>query len=374
MIAADGRALPVEHWDTSEPAARERRDPARLRVHRGQVVEVARRRAVELRERALDHVRDPEERQAALQEGGHGHLVRSVERAGRRVAGLPRGAGEREAGERLQVRRAELQDHPGGEVERLDGRRGTLRVRQRVGDRHAHVGVAEMRQRGAVPEAHHGVHDGGRVDDDLDPVVREVEEEVRLDQLEPLVHERRRVDRDLRAHAPGRMRERVGRLDVGEVGAAAAAEGPARGRENEGVDGLRGVAVEKLERGGVLGVHGEQPPSSPLPGRHGQVAARDQALLVRKREVDAPLQRPEGRREAGEAHDRVEDDVGLGAVEQVGRIASHLGQRREAVDRGRARGGRDELQPRVAVDDLARLAPDRACRAQEGDALHPQSV
>ena len=60
-----------------------------------------------------------------------------------------------------------------------------------------------------VAKAHDRVHDRRRVDDDLDRVVRQVEEEVRLDQLEALVRERRRVDRDLRPHLPGRMRERV---------------------------------------------------------------------------------------------------------------------------------------------------------------------
>ena len=72
-------------------------------------------------------------------------------------------------------------------------------------------GIAEVRERGAVAEADERVDDRGRVHDDLDPLVREPEEEVRLDQLEPLVGERGRVDRDLRAHAPGRVRERLAR-------------------------------------------------------------------------------------------------------------------------------------------------------------------
>ena len=49
---------------------------------------------------------------------------------------------------------------------------------------------------------------------DLDPVDGDAEEPVGLDQLETLVRERRGVDRDLRAHAPRRVRERLRRGDV----------------------------------------------------------------------------------------------------------------------------------------------------------------
>ena len=41
----------------------------------------------------------------------------------------------------------------------------------------------------------------------------DVEQPARLDHLEPLVHQRRRVDRDLRPHPPGRVPERVVRRD-----------------------------------------------------------------------------------------------------------------------------------------------------------------
>jgi hypothetical protein len=73
------------------------------------------------------------------------------------------------------------------------------------------------------------------VDDDLELLVRETEQEVRFDQLEALVRQGRRVDGDLRAHAPGRVRERVGAGHLGQLRARAAAEGAARGGEDEGV-------------------------------------------------------------------------------------------------------------------------------------------
>ena len=79
-----------------------------------------------------------------------------------------------------------------------------------------------MGEQRAVAEAHERVDDRGRVDDDLDPIVREPEEPVCLDHLEPLVRERCRVHRDLRSHRPGWMSQRVGDGHRGEVGRASA--------------------------------------------------------------------------------------------------------------------------------------------------------
>ena len=73
---------------------------------------------------------------------------------------------------------------------------------------------------------------------------------------------------------------------------------------------------------------------------------------------------------AREADDRVQDDVRLGAVEQLGEVAADLCQRREPVDRLRARGGRHQLELGVRADELERLAADGARGPQEGDCSH----
>ena len=62
--------------------------------------------------------------------------------------------------------------------------------------------------------------------DDVDPLPGQAEEEVRLDDLEPLVHHRRRVDRDLRPHLPGRVRQRVLDRDRVEVSRRRSRNGP----------------------------------------------------------------------------------------------------------------------------------------------------
>src|SRR5205085_4562830 len=74
------------------------------------------------------------------------------------------------------------------------------------------------------------------------------------------------------------------------------------------------------------------------------------------------------------ADDRVEYEVGLGPLQQLGEIAAHLRERREPVDRLRSGGSRAELELGMSVDDLERLAADRAGRAEEGDPLHNRSV
>jgi hypothetical protein len=82
------------------------------------------------------------------------------------------------------------------------------------------------------------------------------------------------------------------------------------------------------------------------------------------------LERPQRRAHSGEADDRIQDYVRLRPFEQFGRIAAHLRQRREAVDRSRARRRRDELELRALRDHLERLAADRSGGAEEGDAFH----
>jgi hypothetical protein len=127
---------------------------------------------------------------------------------------------------------------------------------------------------------------------------------------------------------------------------------------------------EQLEGAGVLRVDGHDTPSTPLPGRTGELPACDEALLVRKRQIDPALERPEGRGQSREADDRIEDHVRLGTLEQLREVAAHLRQRREAVDALRARSRRHELELGVRGDDLQGLIADRPGRSEERDTFH----
>ena len=155
ISAAKPRKARTQLMRAGSPSIRARRRRARAsRVGLVERLEVrARGCGRQLLERALDHLRDAEERQPAVEERVHGDLVGGVEHARRGAAGdaPPRaraaGTGTPRSSTALERQRAEL-----GQVERRDRHVGALGIVQRVGDRHAHVRVAEVRERGAVVE------------------------------------------------------------------------------------------------------------------------------------------------------------------------------------------------------------------------------
>src|SRR5258706_485257 len=87
--------------------------------------------------------------------------------------------------------------------------------------------------------------------EEADSAVRKREEKVRFDHLETFVRERRRIDCDLRAHRPCRMRKRLLRRDVGQLIARAATERSTTRREDKA---LRLAELRALKERGVLAV------------------------------------------------------------------------------------------------------------------------
>ncbi len=129
----------------------------------------------------------------------------------------------------------------------------------------------------------------------------------------------------------------------------------------------------------MLAVHRQQQPSPPLPRCQRELPRHDEALLVRKRQGDPALERPQRRVEAGKPHDRVEHEVGLRPLEQRGQIAADL-HVLDAVLRHKraqvlgARRDRAELELGMGGDDLECLAPDRTGGAEERDPFHRDDV
>ena len=122
----------------------------------------------------------------------------------------------------------------------------------------------------------------------------------------------------------------------------------------------------------MLAVDGEQEPLPTTPGRQRELSGSDEALLVRERERHTALERPERRADPGEADHRVQHDVRLRAVEDLGRLAADLNvldtvRRGKLVERPRA--GRERTDDKVGVggDHLERLAADRSGRADDRD-------
>ena len=199
-------------------------------------------------------VDDLEEAEVPVEERGDADLVGRVEHRGHHAARLagPPGQGERREGhlvDRLERPGRRLGPRAAG-----GGVGHPVRPGEAERDGQAHVGRAHLGQGRAVDELDHRVHDRLRVDDDVDPVEADAEQQVRLDDLEPLVDQRRGVRRDQRAHRPGRVGERLLGADVGERGAVAAAERPAGGGEDQPAHLLGPPAAQALGERGVLGV------------------------------------------------------------------------------------------------------------------------
>jgi hypothetical protein len=142
-------------------------------------------------------------------------------------AGRPR-ARSAAPGNRGPRRRAEVEAAGGDHVGRRGRRRPAVGIGQRVLDRKSHVRGAQLGLEGAVHEPDGGVDDALRVDDHLDRVVVDIVQPVGLDDLQALVGERCGVDRDLGAHRPGRVAERLGRVTAASCPASESRNGPAR--------------------------------------------------------------------------------------------------------------------------------------------------
>ena len=176
----------------------------------------------------------------AVQKQLDGDLVGRVQHDRQRPAGAQRAVGQAEAGKAVVRRRREVEPAGAREVERRQRRLPALGIRAGVLNRQPHVGDAELRDDRAVDQLHHRVHDRLRVDDDVDLIGGDVEQPVRLDHLEPLVHQRRRVDGDLPAHLPRRMLQRRVRRRRARA-PRAAARGTARPtRSGSGAGSRRG--------------------------------------------------------------------------------------------------------------------------------------
>ena len=120
----------------------------------------------------LDHGGDVEEADPAGQEGARPRSrwrrsARSAPCRRRRSAWRAR----RSAGKRTGSGGSKVSRPTSAEIEARRRRRHPLRPAQGVGDRDAHVGLAELRQHRAVAERDQAVHDRLRMDQDVDPVL-----------------------------------------------------------------------------------------------------------------------------------------------------------------------------------------------------------
>ena len=169
--------------------------------------------------------------------------------------------------------------------------------------------------------------------------------------------------------------------------------GPPEAVSDEPLDGARRPPRDQLVQRRVLGVDRQHPRAGRLGELHHELAADDERLLVREREVDALAERRDGRAEPGGADERVQHEVGARLGDQPHeplRPGEHLAVRQASSARAAAsasasairanavrRGLRDERLPGAlaaspttssssgARDDVERLHADRAGRAED---------
>ena len=171
------------------------------------------------------------------------------------------------------------------------------------------------------------------------------------------------------------MGERLLRGHVRELVAGAAAERPAGCGQNEARDACAVAPLEALVERRVLAVHGQEQPSPTLVRGDGELAGRDEALLVGERERHTVLERPQRRPDAGESDDGVQDDVGAAALQQSNGIPADLGVLDgmlggELPEWRRAGLERAQLELRMLGDDFDRLPADRPRRPEDRDTFH----
>ena len=148
----------------------------------------------------------------------------------------------------------------------MKGKRLCRKVKRRYVDRyaarpeqagrngHAHVRRAELGKLAAIVKFHKRMHHGLRMHQHLDAFGRHAVEVKSLNDLQPLVHERGRINGDLGPHAPVGMLEGLLRRNGAQGLECPAAKRPAGGCENEPFHFLPAPG-KALKNGIVLGIH-----------------------------------------------------------------------------------------------------------------------
>ena len=224
------------------------------------------------------------------------------------------------------------------------------------------------------------MHHALRVDDDLDAVGWRVEQPVRLDHLQALVHHGRGVDGDLAPHHPVRVRAGLVRCDRRELFARQRAERPTGSGQDDAAHARRieiaGIAGgQRLEHGIVLTVDRQQGRPVRAHRIHEHRTRHHQRFLVGEQHPFASAGSGERGSESGGADDGRHHAVGLrrhrDAVE-TGRTGQHL-----ALDTGGAQAGvefrgRNRIEhggePRPMFQALLEQPVDLAVRREPDDA------
>src|SRR5229473_1477281 len=143
----------------------------------------------------------------------------------------------------------------------------------------------------------------------VDRLVGQAEEKMRLDDLERLVHQRRRIDGDLLPHLPGGMAQRLVHRGVGHAGGRRGAERATRRREDQARHLGRLPARDALQCRAVLGVDRHHLAAALARRARHELARHNQGFLVRQGHPLAGPERRQRRLEPRRPHDPVHHDL-----------------------------------------------------------------
>ena len=146
---------------------------------------------------------------------------------------------------------------------------------------------------------------------------RLAEEPPRLDQLQGLVHHRGGVDRDLPAHRPGGVLERLLRRDMHERVARPRAKRPAAGGEHDPRHLVGRAGAKGLVDGRMLAVDRHDPAAGPFGQPHRQRPRHHERLFVGKGHGLPGLERRPRAPQPRCAHDRRHDTVDLRRLDEI---------------------------------------------------------
>ena len=189
--------------------------------------------------------------------------------------------GNGEAAEGVGVDRREGQRAAPQQIQRLLRRCRPLRPRHGVADGQLHIRRTQLGQHGPVPELHQRVDDALPVHHRVHLLQGKAVQPHGLDDLQPLVHQRGRVDGDLGAHAPVGVLQRMGRRHGLQFLIAPAEERAAgAGQDQAAYLPSVGAALQTLKNSGMLAVHRHDIRAVFLRGGHHQLSGAHQRLLV----------------------------------------------------------------------------------------------
>ena len=259
---------------------------------------------------------------ASLQEERRRRLVRADQDRRSRPARAPGLIRQPQAGEALHIHWLEVQPRDlrpaQGMRQRRIGAVQPVGIAERVLNRQMHAGQARLHLDRVVHELDHRVDDALWMHDDLDLLEGQVEEPVRLEDLQPLVHQRRGVEGDLRPHAPGGVVERLLDRDGAHLLQRLRAEWPARRGDEQPPHFLDALAAQALPDRAMLAIHRQDGDAMLLRLGGDDMAGEHERLFVRQRDGLARADRRQRRLEADHAGGRRDDGLHVGMRRRCG--------------------------------------------------------